>query len=167
MDYSSLTILGRYGLEKEVCVQIYTNTLGTDLFAQDVFDLCGDYFNPKLVVDNIGIGRAVIDKLVELGYANLYKQDSKKDKIGWNLTRPNKRELLVKLVESINNGSLITRFKPQIQELMEYQWIKGNPEPTGKTHGDTVISLMLANEIQKNAGIQREMHAYIKGRRIW
>ena len=50
----------------------------------------------------------------------------------------------------VNDGSLITRFKPQIQELMEYQYINLKPTPTGSTHGDTVISLMLANQALKN-----------------
>jgi len=160
LDYSSLTILGKYGMESEVCAQIYTNKLGTDLFAYDVNSLCREYFNPKLAVDNIGIGRAVVDKLIELGYPNLY-QDKKK--YGWNLTEPNKKHLVIKLVEAINNRSLITRFKPQIQELMEYQWINGRPEPTGKTHGDTVISLMLANEMLKYSGVIRKPTMYIGG----
>jgi len=167
LDYSSLDIVGKYGLESEVCARIYSNTIATDSFALECARLCEKYFNPLLCVDNIGIGRAVIDKLKELGYHNLFYGDTKRQKAGWSLTRPNKRELVVKLIESINNGSLITRFKPQIKELMEYQWVKAYPEPTGKTHGDTVISLMLANEMLKKVGIKREMHAYIRGKRIW
>ena len=118
---------------------------------------------PLLCIDNIGIGKAVVDKLVELGYSNLYKQ---KEKIGWNLTRPNKRELAVKLIESINNSSLITRFKPQIKELMEYQWVKAYPEPTGRTHGDTVISLMLVNEMLKHTGNRMKASAFVDGVRV-
>lgn len=178
LDYSCLTIVGKYGLQAEVVAVIYSNKVGTAEFAYDVAQLCNEYRNPLvnvdnkeyqnllLNVDNIGIGRAVIDKLLELGYTNLFYGDKERKKAGWSLTRPNKRELVVKLVESINDGSLITRFKPQIKELMEYQWVRDYPEPTGKTHGDTVISLMLANQMLPNVGIKREMHAYIKGRRI-
>ena len=152
LDYSCLSIVGKYGLQAEVCAVIYSNVLGTAEFAFECDRLCRKYNNPLLVIDNIGIGRAVIDKLVELGYPNLYYGDTKKSKIGWALTRPNKRELVVKLVESVNDGSLVTRFKPQIKEMMEYQWINAYPEPTGKTHGDTVITLMLANQMLNKIG---------------
>ena len=165
LDYSVLTIVGKRGLSSEVVAVIYSNKVGPDSFAFECDRLCREYFNPVLVVDNIGIGRAVIDKLVELGYPNLYMMNDKK--YGWALTRPNKRELAVKLVERVNNRSLVTRFKPQVQELMEYQWINGYPEPVGKTHGDTVISLMLAASQLDSIGPAVEASMYVGGRRIY
>ena len=167
LDYSCLSIVGKEGLNSEVCAVIYSNTIGTDSFAFEVDRLCREYHNPLLVVDNIGIGRAVIDKLQQLGYPRLFYPDIEKKKAGWSLTRPNKRELAVKLVERINNGSLITRFKPQIKELMEYQWVKGYPEPTGKTHGDLVISLMLAGAVMDKVGRIVEASMYIRGKKIF
>ena len=164
LDYSCLNIVGKQGLNAEVCAIIYSNTIGTDSFAYDSDTLCREYFNAPICVDNIGIGRAVIDKLVELG-ARLYYNEQKK--AGWSLTRPNKRELVAKLVESINNGSLITRWKPQIRELMEYQWVNDYPEPTGKTHGDTVIPLLFANEMLKRVGSPLKAVMYAGGRKIW
>ena len=165
LDYSSLTIVGKKGLSSEVVAAIYSNKVGTDSFAFECDRLCREYYSPLLVVDNIGIGRAVIDKLVELGYPKLYMMNDKK--YGWALTRPNKRELAVKLVERVNNRSLITRFKPQVQELMEYQWINGYPEPVGKTHGDTVISLMLAASQLDKIGAVVEASMWVGGVRIY
>ena len=174
LDYSVLTIVGRWGLMSEVAAVIYSNTIGTDVFAFEVDKLCREYFNPLLVVDNIGIGRAVIDKLVQLGYPNLYfselerrKKNISRREAGWSLTRPNKRELLVKLVERLNNGSLVTRFKPMIKELMEYQWVQDYPKPTGRTHGDTVISLMLASGVLDRLKQPEEAHMFVRGRKIW
>lgn len=167
LDYSCLTIVGKEGLNSEVVAVIYTNTVGTDSFAFDVDRLCREYSSPLLIVDNIGVGRAVVDKLVQLGYPNLYFADDKMTKVGFSLTRPNKRELLVKLVERINNGSLITHYEAQVKELMEYQWINGYPEPTGKTHGDTVIPLMLIMLVLDKIGIKQEASMYIRGRKIW
>ena len=170
LDYSVLSIVGKRGLSSEVAAVIYTNKIGTDSFAYECDQLCREYFNPLLVVDNIGIGRAVIDKLQELGYPRLYwskNKDGINTKCGWALTKPNKRELVVKLVERVNSGSLITRFKPQVQELMEYQWINGYAEPTGRTHGDTVISLMLANTVLDKAGPGAKASLYVGGRKIF
>ncbi|MBU1082423.1 MAG: hypothetical protein KKB59_18200, partial [Spirochaetes bacterium] len=136
-------------------------------FAYETDKLCREYFNALLCVDNIGIGQAVVDKLLQLGYPNLYYGDQKKEKVGWSLTRPNKRELASKLIQAIDDGSLITRFKPQVKELMEYQWVNNYPEPTGKTHGDTVISLMLANEMLKNAGPRKIARMWVDGHEVY
>jgi len=165
LDYSVLSIVGKRGLSAEVVAVIYSNEVGTDAFAFDADRLCREYNSPLLVVDNIGIGRAVIDKLLELGYPKLYMMNEKK--YGYALTRPNKRELLVKLVERVNNGTLLTRFKPQVQEMMEQQWVNGYPEATGKTHGDTVISLMLASSVLDKVGQAGEVSMYVRGRRVY
>lgn len=165
LDYSALTIIGKKGLSSEVVAVIYSNQVGTDSFAFECDRLCREYRTPLLVVDNIGIGRAVIDKLLELGYPKLYMMNE--NKYGWALTRPNKRELVVKTVERVNNGTLITRFKPQVKELMEYQWVNGYPEPVGKTHGDLIISLMLAGAVLDKIGAVVEASMYVRGKRIF
>ena len=165
LDYSVLTIVGKKGLSSEVVAVIYSNTVGTDSFAFECDKLCREYHNPLLVVDNIGIGRAVIDKLVELGYPRLYKMNE--NKYGFAFSRPNKRELLVKLVERVNNGSLITKFKPQVKEMMEWQWVNGYPEPMGKTHGDTVSALMLVGVVLDKIGNTVEASMYVRGRRVY
>ena len=177
-DYSCLSIVGKQGLMSEVVAVIYINTLGTDSFAFEVDRLCKEYFDPLLVVDNIGVGRAVVDTLVKLGRPNLFSSEAEEkkrrgvkitgaEKVGFTLTRPNKRELVVKLVERINNGSLITRFKPMIKELMEYQMVNGYPEPTGRTHGDTVISLMLAGAVLDRVGPTEKAKLFVGGRQVW
>ena len=166
LDYSVLTIVGRRGLSAEVAVVIYTNTLSPASFAFETDRLCREYNTPLIVIDNIGIGRAVIDKLVELGYPALYKMKGK-EKVGWNLTKENKRNLLIKLAERIDDGSLITRFKPQIQEMMEYQMLNGYPEPTGRTHGDTVDALMLAMAILDEVNRPVVAKMFQHGRQIW
>ena len=178
LDYSVLSIVGKDGLMSELAAVIYINTLGTAEFAWEVDRLCRKYFNPPLVVDNIGVGRAVVDKLVELGYPNLYSQEAEEkkrkgsqitgtEKVGFALSQPNKRVLVFKLVENIDNGSLIIKWKPMIKEMMEYQLINGYPEPTGKTHGDTVIALMLANQMLKKVGTSFKPSYFVEGRKIF
>ncbi len=165
LDYSCLTIVGKRGLTSEVVAAIYTNTLGTDSFAFDCDKLCREYDAPLLIVDNIGVGRAVCDKLKDLNYPNLYYENDKK--VGYTLSRNKKREMTVKLVEKINDGSLITRWTSQIKELMEYQWVNGFPEPTGRTHGDTIIPLMFISEFLDEIGIAEPASMYVGGRKMW
>ena len=178
LDYSVLSIVGRYGLNSEVCAVIYTNKVGTDSFAYDCYELCGEYHNPLLCVDNIGVGRAVVDKLEELGYPKLFSTEVERkekagskltgaEKKGWALTRNNKRELVVKFVEVVNNGSFTTRYKPMVKELTEQQWVHGYPEPTGATHGDTIVANFFAVEMGKRVHKVVEASMYVGGQRIW
>jgi hypothetical protein len=148
LDYSVLTIIGKYGLSAEVVALIYSNTLSTDLFSYYISQLCGEYKNPLLFVENAGLGESVISRLLESKYPKLYytgKEAGKEGKAGWTSSRNRKLNALNVLSNDVNDGSLITRFKPQVQEMMEYQVVDGYPQPTGATHGDTVISFMLAD----------------------
>ncbi len=178
LDYSCLTIVGKQGLKSEVVAVIYTNTLATDLYAYEINELCKVYRNPLLAIENNSLGVAVTNKVVELGYTNLFSTEADRkrklgkdvtgqEKVGWITGESNKYTATVELVNSINDGSLITRFKPQVKELMEYQWVNKKPVPTGKTHGDTVISLMLANEMLKLVGGEVEASMYVGGKRVW
>ena len=152
LDHSVLSIIGRYGGQSDVAAIIYSNKIPTDIFAFEIDKLCREYRNPLLGVENNSLGVAVINKLLELGTPSLFYSDKGKKKPGWTTSSSSKQLAIVELVENVNNGSLITRFKPQIQELMEYQWVDGKPEPTGSTHGDTVISLAIANQMLKRLG---------------
>jgi len=173
LDYSCLSIVGKYGGQSEVSALIYSNDIKTDWFAQEIYNLCEQYNFPLLGVENNAIGVAVINKLLELNYPNLYYTEtstatkSVNRKPGWTTGENNKKTSILELVNSVDDGSLITRFKPQIQELMEYQWVKGKPIPTGKTHGDTVISLMIANQMLKKVGNPVEASMYLDGVRIF
>lgn len=167
LDYSCLTVVGRQGLNSEVVAVIYTNYLATDLFAYEIVKLCGEYFNPLLAIENNSLGIAVTNKVVELGYSNLFYGDTAKKKVGWTTGEKNKQLGLIELVQSVNDSSLTTRFKPQVKELMEYQWVNGKPTPTGKTHGDTVMSLMLANEMLKSVKGSFKPSLFIRGRQIF
>ncbi len=178
LDYSSLSILGSEGGRKWVAAKIYTNTLATDLYAYEIDKLGREYFECLVGIENNSIGVAVLNKLIELSYPNLYsseavkKRDSHRDvtgteKAGWTTGERNKQTGIVELIESINDGSLITHFKPQIKEMMEYQWVNSKPVPTGATHGDTVISLMIANQMMKGVGTVRKATYYVKGRQVF
>ena len=178
LDYDCLTIVGKDGLHSEVAAIIYTNTLATDLFAYETDKLCREYFNCELGVENNGLGLAVINKLVELGYPNLFSSETERkrkagrdingtEKMGWTSSGPSKHTAMVELIETVNNGGISSKFKAQVNEMMEMQWVKNKPEPTGATHGDTVISLMLANQMMKQAGTVRNLGMYVGGQKVF
>ena len=178
LDYSSLTILGKDGLNSEVVAQIYTNKLATDLFAYEIDKLCAEYYDPLLAVENNSIGVAVLNKLSELGRRNMFSSEVTRkaragakltgiEKLGWTTGERNKQTGIVELVESINDGSLDTKFRPQVKEMMEYQWVNGKPVPTGATHGDTVMSLMLAHQMLRRVKTTARASMYVGGVKVF
>ncbi len=182
LDYSCLTILGKHGLGAEVVAIIYTNNLATDHFAYECDKVCREYFNCLLAVENNGLGVAVINKLEELNYTNLFSSEAQKkrdnhkevsgtEKNGWTTGDKNKYTSTVELVNTIDDGSLITEFGPQIKEMMEYQWViaggKNKPTATGSTHGDTVISLGIVNQMLKYVGITVKPSMWLNGRQLF
>jgi hypothetical protein len=89
------------------------------------------------------------------------------EKLGWTTGERNKQTGIVELVESINDGSLDTKFRPQVKEMMEYQWVNGKPVPTGATHGDTVMSLMLAHQMLRRVKTTARASMYVGGVKVF
>jgi len=151
-DYSTLTILGREGLQAEVAAVINTNTISTDIFAYEVDKLCRKYFNATLGVENNSLGLAVINKLLELRYPNLYYGDMGKKKAGLTTTSSNRTTYLQELAENIRNGSVITKCKPQVLQMIDFIWklTDKGARPEGGKHDDLVISFSIANQMLKH-----------------
>ena len=144
LDYSALTILGLKGMSAEVCAVIHSNTIKTDMFAYQVDKLCREYFNPMVAVENNSIGVAVINALVDLRYPRLYGE--KKDKLGWH-TGTNRTTMIDELSVSIRDGSILTFYKPQVIEMMRFQWKEGRPDAPKNQHDDLIFSLAIANQM--------------------
>ena len=157
LDYSALTIVGKKGLSSEVCAVIWGNDIKTDYYAYMCEQLCKEYFKPVLAVENNGLGIAVLNKLEELRYPNLYFQKTptgqKRPKPGWSTNAVSRLAAIGELVTAIRDESLITRFKPQVLEMMNFYWKPtkegSRPEAARGTHDDLVMSLVIAYQMLK------------------
>jgi hypothetical protein len=150
MDYSALTVIGNYGFCDEVCAVIHSNTIKTDMFAWEIDNLCKQYFNPFLGVENNSLGVAVLNVLSDLRYTNLYSSGKEKKKPGFTTTEKIRQTSLIELSNSIADGSFITRFKPQILEMMDFHFKEDGKAEAGRgAHDDLVISAMIALQMRK------------------
>lgn len=156
LDYSALSIVGVRGIQAEVCAVIHSNQIKTDIYAYEIYKLGEEYFNPLLGVENNSLGVATLNKLSELGYPRLYSTKDKKGnikKLGFTTSGFSRQENLIELSNAINNGALITKYKPQILELMNFYFKEGRAEAAKGSHDDLVISLMIANQLLKEIPI--------------
>lgn len=167
LDYSVLNIIGMEGLQAEVCAVIHSNKIKTDMFAYEAHELCKEYFFPLLAIENNSLGVATLNKLTELGYPRLYSTKDKQGnikKLGWTTSgglggfTGVRYAALIELSNAINNGRLITKYKPQVLEMMNFYFQQGAPPQAAKgSHDDTVLTLMIGNQMLKESPMIREL----------
>lgn len=99
--------------------------ISADRFASMVYDICKEYNNPLLGVErNSNAGGAVTQKLTDLGYENLYKDD--KGKVGWytfaNAIPPkvNRYTMLLEYEEAVRMRKIIVESTDAIGEMSTF-----------------------------------------------
>jgi len=128
--------------------------------------------SPFLIWEATGPGRNFGDRVVELGYDNIYYRRNEQsisrkmsDVPGWWPTPDNKRACLGKYREALGNGSFINRDLDAIREAREYVYVPGSDtveharqtntlDPSGAraNHGDRVIADALAEKGREESG---------------
>jgi len=118
---------------------------------------------PFLIWESNGPGRQFGDKVVDLGYGNIYlrrKDASIKRKVsdipGWASTKETKLVLLGQYRSAVEHGRIINRSKLALEETLEYVWLpngtvshtrstdREDPSGSNDNHGDRVIADALA-----------------------
>lgn len=167
LDYSAFNIIGTKGMQSEVCAVIHSNEIKTDIYAYEIYKLCEQYFFPLIGIENNTLGVAVLNKLVELGYPRLYSTKDKKGnvkKLGWTTSGMSRQTSLIELSTAIDNGSLITKYRPQVLELMSFYFDEGKAQAAKGSHDDLVMSLMIANQLIKTAPNASLPHIKLAGK---
>ncbi len=150
-DYQSCVVLGKENSVAEVVAVIHTNNIGPDQFGYYIDNLCKDYKNPLLAVEYNSMGIATINELVRLGYKNLFYNDKMRLRPGWVTTKYNRDTSLIELAIATAKGQFITRFKPMVLEMFNFQRGKNSDkaEAVGG-HDDLVMASMIAWQMCKN-----------------
>lgn len=139
-----------------------------DQFASYVVALCkwfkgGEEEGAFLVWEANGAGRLFGDKVVELGYRNIYRREAEgrivgrpSASLGWASTKDNKVSLLGDYREAISKGLFVNRSRQAVDELREYIYsptlgvvharAETTIDPSGArdNHGDRCIADALA-----------------------
>jgi hypothetical protein len=121
---------------------IHTNALTLDAFAYEAYELLHDYFSPYLVGGADALGTQFLGYLVGLGYNKdkIFCTDKKKEKLGYNETKDNKKQNAIDLETFLKNT--VIRYEPAVRELMNFHWTDtGSPE-VGEGMHDDLISAM-------------------------
>jgi hypothetical protein len=166
-DFSVFHILDIKNMEQ---VAEYQGKVDLDNFAKLLFDAGKEYGNCMAVVENNNVGFAVLTKLIEMRYPNVYYStksthdfvDSMQAQYGANTipgftTTMKTRPLIVaKLEEFIRNKSIKINSQRLINELDTFLWVNGRPEAQKGYNDDLVMSMAIGCWVRDTAIVNNE-----------
>lgn len=133
--------------------------IAPESFATLMKAACEWFHNAFLIWEANGHGEAFGNRILELGYRNIYyRQDEDRrgkktsDRPGWYSTRKTKRILLTEYRFALEQGKIIERSTDTLDELEEYihgpqgemlhsgSLLKEDPSGAGENHGDRCIA---------------------------
>jgi len=162
-DYSAFHILDI--LEMGVVKQVgeYKKKISTDDYARVLYQTGKRYNDALLIVENASIGWAVITKLIEYRYDNLYYTNREvtyldldqqvikgndlkntNDMVPGFTTSKRSRDLMLeKLEECIREKQLIIQSKRTLNELYSFVWINNKAQSMSGYNDDLVMSIAI------------------------
>jgi len=167
-DYSVFHVIDLKNMEQ---VAEYQGKIDLDNFAKLLFDTGRDYNNCMLVVENNNVGYAVLTKLIDMRYPNLYystkgshefvdglthNQYSSNTIPGFSTSMKTRPLIVAKLEEYIRNKSIIINSQRCVNELDTFIWVNGRPEAQKGYNDDLVMSLAIGCWVRDTAIINNE-----------
>jgi len=152
-------------LESMEVVAEYQGKPNLDMYSQMLFSAGAEFGNCLLVVENNGIGISILEKLITLGYPNLYysvksthefvealQGESMTNAVAGFTTSTKTRPLIVaKLEEFVRNKIITTRSSRVYHELKTFIWHNGKPQAMRSYNDDLVMSLAIGCWVRDTA----------------
>jgi hypothetical protein len=150
--FSCLTVWDRQTFEQVAEVH---GRLPADEMAQETFDLCTEYNQAYLVIENNSEGVNIVNKLARrpvdggLGYGRrMFYHDwesPKPSRPGWFTSESNRPVMLGELEEAVRTGSIRPKCLDVTDEMMTFvRNERGKPVPMDNSYSDHVMSAALA-----------------------
>jgi hypothetical protein len=150
-DYSVAHVLK---LETMEIIAEYQGKVTPDIFSRVLFDLGQEYGNGLLVVENNSVGFAVLEKLKEMRYPNLYfsvksthefveeyKAEQMSNAVAGFTTTSKTRPLIVAKMEEFIRNNLIKIYSSRLlSEMKTFIWNNGRPEAMRSYNDDLIMS---------------------------
>jgi len=143
----------------------YQGKPNLDMYSQMLFSAGSEYGNCLLVVENNGIGISVLEKLITLGYPNLYysiksthefvesvRGETMNSAVAGFTTSTKTRPLIVaKLEEFVRNKMIKIYSNRTFHEFKTFIWHNGKPQAMRSYNDDLVMSLAIGCWVRDTA----------------
>jgi hypothetical protein len=161
-DYSTFHIIQ---LETLSVIGEYHGKPNPDLFATMINQIGREFGNAMLVVENNNIGFAVLDKLIEAQYPNLYHSIKSTHEYveqhiaetltnsvpGFSTSMKTRPLIIAKLEEFIRNKLIKIYSTRTVNEMRTFIWNNGKPQAMRGYNDDLVMALAIACWIRDTA----------------
>ena len=153
-DYSVFHI---FKLETMEIIAEYQSRVTPDMFSQILFNAGKEFGNCMLIVENNSVGFAVLEKLKDMRYPNIYHSikssheyvdeltaESKSNAVAGFTTSSKTRPLIVAKMEEFIRNKLITIYSNRLfRELETFIWNNGRPEAMRMYNDDLTMALAI------------------------
>jgi len=161
-DYSVFHILK---LETMEIVAEYKGKPSLDIFSQFLYSVGKEYGNCMVVIENNSVGYAVLDKMIESEYPNIYYSIkgtheyinpilaiSNSNSVPGFTTSQKTRPLIIAKLEEFIRNKLITVYSTRfVEELKTFIWHNGRAEAQRSCNDDLVMALAMGCWIRDTA----------------
>ncbi len=161
-DYSVCHV---FKIETMEIVAEYQGKVTPDIFSRVLSDVGQEYGNALLVVENNSVGFAVLDKLKEMRYPNLYHsvksthefvEEYQADQMsnavaGFSTTSKTRPLIIAKLEEFIRNNLIKIYSSRLLAEMRTFVWNNGRAEAMRSYNDDLIMSCAVACWVRDTA----------------
>ena len=169
-DGADFSVFHIIKLETMEIVAEYQGKVTPDLFSDIVYSAGREYGNAMVVVENNSVGFAVLDKLKDKQYPNIYhslkssheyveqyQAERRPNAIAGFTTSQKTRPLIVaKFEEFIRNNLLTIYSKRLINELDTFIWRNGKPEAQRGYNDDLIMACAIGCWVRDTALIENQ-----------
>jgi len=161
-DHSTFHIMRTDTME---LVAEYQGKPTLDQYSNILYQAGHEYGNCLLVVENIGVGISVLEKLVDLEYPNIYysikstheyveqyRAESMNNSVLGFTTSTKTRPIIVAKLEEFIRNKLITIYSQRtLKEITTFIWYNGKPQAMRGYNDDLVMALAIACWVRDTA----------------
>ena len=164
-DDKDFSVFHIFKLETMEIVAEYKSKITPDLFANLLNDVGGEFGNCLMVVENNSVGYAVLEKLKDLAYPNLYysvksTHEYVEQYLGENMnnavagfsTTSKTRPLIVAKMEEFIRNKLVRIYSTRLfNELETFVWHNGRPQAMRMYNDDLVMAFAIGCWVRDTA----------------
>ena len=143
----------------------YQGKVTPDIFSRVLFDIGQEYGNGLMVVENNSVGYAVLDKLKEMRYPNLYHsiksthefvEEYQADQMsnavaGFSTTSKTRPLIVAKMEEFVRNGLIKIYSSRLLAEMKTFVWNNGRAEAMRSYNDDLIMACAVACWVRDTA----------------
>jgi hypothetical protein len=169
-DGADFSVFHIFKLETMEIIAEYQGKVTLDLFSEIVYNAGQEYGNAMVVVENNSVGFAVLDKLADKAYPNVYhsikssheyidqyQAETTSSAIAGFTTSLKTRPLIIaKFEEFIRNKMLTIYSKRLINELDTFIWKNGRPQAQRSYNDDLIMACAIGCWVRDTALIENE-----------